>query len=241
MPMIMRRLRWAVAIGVVLIAVVVGTLSFTHSYAITDEGKRCAPSFGKSKWPMWLGCVMASQEGLAAGLIGGAGALFAAWLAYDAIQEQLSEERERRLRQQAEAKETAVACIAHPIHAAAAALLAVENALRSSSKSNEDTSDRLVDLSVTYVETALGSFTVREIFRDLGHDDRLGYLTIVSNLSTFVSTSTKRSPILNRAGRLHAQRQALMNIHTYLRAFDAELAEVYARDSQTTPPPAKPS
>ena len=234
--MIIRRLRWALAIGIVLITIVVGTLSFTHSYAITDEGKRCAPSFGKSKWPMWFGCVMAAQEGLAAGLIGGAGALFAAWLAYDAIQEQLSEERERRLRRQAEAKETAVGCIAQPIYAAATALFAIDNALRSSGRPNEANSDELVDLGVTYVQTTLDTFTVREIFRDLGHDDRQIYLVIVSTLSTFVSTSTHRSPVLNRAGRLQAQRRTLMNIHTFLRAFDAELAEVYARDSQTTPP-----
>jgi arginine exporter protein ArgO len=49
--------------------------------------------------------------------IGAAGALFAAWLAIDAIQEQLSEERERRNREQPEAKEAAVVCIAPTIHA----------------------------------------------------------------------------------------------------------------------------
>jgi hypothetical protein len=123
-----------------------------------------------------------------------------------------------------------------PIHAAAAALFAIDNALRSSSTANEANSDKLVDLAATYVQTTLGSFTVREIFRDLGYDDRLIYLTIVGTLSTFVSTNTHRSPILDRAGRLQAQRRPLMNIHTFLRAFDAELAEVYARDSGTTPP-----
>jgi hypothetical protein len=234
-PMVIRRLRWAFAIGIVLLTIVVGTMSFTHSYAITDDEKRCAPSFSKSKWPMWFGCVMASQEGLAAGLIGGAGALFAAWLAYDAIQEQLTEERERRLRQQAEAKEAAVMCIAQPIQAAAMALAAVNNALRTTVP-HEAIPDQLVELGVTHVQTALNSFTVRESLRDLGLDDRLAYLSIVGTLSTFVNISTQPSPVLNRMQRLQGQHHALMNIHTYLRAFDAELAIVYARDSQTMLP-----
>jgi len=38
---------------------------------------------------------MAAHEGLAAGLIGAAGALFAGWLAFDAVQEQIAQERDR--------------------------------------------------------------------------------------------------------------------------------------------------
>jgi hypothetical protein len=34
----------------------------------------------KSQWPKYFGCAMAAHEGLAGGLIGAAGALFAAWL-----------------------------------------------------------------------------------------------------------------------------------------------------------------
>lgn len=45
----------------------------------------------------WAGCAMAAHEGLAAGLIGAAGALFAAWLAFDAVQEQIAQERDREL------------------------------------------------------------------------------------------------------------------------------------------------
>jgi hypothetical protein len=232
--MIMRRLIWAFAVGVVLITIVVGTLSFAHSYAIPEDGKRCAPNFRKSKWPMCFGCVIATQEDLAAGLIGGAGALFAAWLAFDAVQEQLAEERERRRRQQAEAKETAVVCIAQPVHAAAGALFAIDNALRAD-ESNEAYWDRLVWLSVEYVQTALDSFGVRESLPDLGMDDRLVYVAIMGTLSTFVNTSTQESPALTRVERLGAQRQPLMNIHTYLRVFDPQLADVYARDSKTTP------
>ena len=43
---------------------------------------------------------MAAHEGLAAGLIGAAGALFAGWLAFDAVQEQIVRESERKSRRE---------------------------------------------------------------------------------------------------------------------------------------------
>ena len=41
------------------------------------------------RFPRWFGCVLATHENLAAGLIATAGALFAGWLAYSAVQEQI--------------------------------------------------------------------------------------------------------------------------------------------------------
>jgi hypothetical protein len=52
----------------------------------------------------------------------------------------------------------------------------------------------------------------------------------------FVSTSKRPSPIRTRVQRLETQRDALMKLHTYLRAFDPDLARVFARDSKTSPP-----
>jgi hypothetical protein len=46
-------------------------------------------------FPKWFGCVVAAHENLAAGLIGAAGALIAAWIAWTAVQEQINSERER--------------------------------------------------------------------------------------------------------------------------------------------------
>jgi hypothetical protein len=43
----------------------------------------------------WLGCAMAAHENLAGGLIGGGGALFAAWLAGSVVREQIQDERRR--------------------------------------------------------------------------------------------------------------------------------------------------
>jgi hypothetical protein len=227
----MKRAALNCAIGAGLIALVLLTLSFVHSYTNIEDAKRCAPNIWASQWPKWIGCIMASQEGLAGGLIGGGGALFAAWLAWDAVQVQLFEERERRRRQQAEAKEVAVVCIAQPIHAAAASLSEINNALRAD-RPGEATADQRVALSVTYTRSALDSFTVRESVRDLAVDDRLLYLAIVGTLSTFVNISSQTNPIQSRAQRLQNQRDILLKLPHYPRPFDAELADVYARDSQ---------
>jgi hypothetical protein len=246
-PAIRRRICWGTGIGIFLLAVVILLLTFADAYAPTDEAaKTCAPGFGQSKWPMYLGCAMALHEGLAAGLLGGAGAIWAAWLAFQAIQEQIEEERSVRKneqiekdellkRQQAEAKEAAVMCITPTIHAAGSTLRVIDGALKKPSIA-DDEADRLVALGAEYVKSQLKSFTVGEALNGLGLDDRLIYLAMIGSLSTFVSVSTNPSPHLNRRDRLNTQRRELMNMHTYLKGFDARLAAVYARDSETTPP-----
>ncbi len=113
-------------IAAVLIAVVAGTLAFADSYTIHEAGRRCATNFGKTKWPMYLGCAMTAHEDLAAGLIGGAGALFAAWIAFDAVQEQLGEERKRQHCLQVEAKVVAVTVLTELIAEAALTLNQIE-------------------------------------------------------------------------------------------------------------------
>jgi hypothetical protein len=62
---------------------------------------------------------MTTHEGLAGGLIGAGGALFAAWLAIDAIQQQIPREVERQKVEQAEVKISAVACVTSLVRAAA--------------------------------------------------------------------------------------------------------------------------
>jgi hypothetical protein len=49
------------------------------------------------QFPKWFGCVLHDHESLTAGLIGAAGALFAAWIAWTAVQRQL-EEQQRQVR-----------------------------------------------------------------------------------------------------------------------------------------------
>jgi hypothetical protein len=62
------------------------------AFAQWGSGSSCGWQF-----PKWFGCVLHDHESLAAGLIGAAGALFAAWIAWTAVQLQL-EEQQRQAR-----------------------------------------------------------------------------------------------------------------------------------------------
>jgi hypothetical protein len=47
-------------------------------------------TFAHAKWPMWLGCAIATHQTLAGSLTAAAGALFGAWLAFSGVQEQIA-------------------------------------------------------------------------------------------------------------------------------------------------------
>jgi hypothetical protein len=94
-PVTRRRLCWALLVGPGLTAPCIGILSFVDASALVEDAKRCAPSIRQSQWPKYIGCAAAVHEGLAGGFVGAAGALFAAWLAFDAIQQQLGKEHDR--------------------------------------------------------------------------------------------------------------------------------------------------
>jgi hypothetical protein len=207
-----RRTASALAIAAI---VIVGTLCFVDNYAKIDEAKRCATTFAKSQWPQYIGCIMAAHESLAAGLIGGAGALIAAWVAWNVLQAQLSAESDQQRYRESVAKEVAVLAITPAIHAAAMTLLAIDDAMKATELAGK--ADELVSLAATLIRSALDSFAVRESVRELGFDEKLAYLTIVGILQTFVSLSANPSPVLNRMQHLHTLRHALMK-NSYLSA-----------------------
>jgi len=74
-----------------IILLVVGLALFWAQVGTTDSGKSCA---SVALWA-WVGCAMAAHENLAGGLIGGGGALFAAWLVGSVVLEQIQDERKR--------------------------------------------------------------------------------------------------------------------------------------------------
>jgi anti-sigma factor RsiW len=83
-----------ISVFICLAVIVILILAFAHAGALQatpDLSKRCFETFGTAQWPKWIGCAMAAHETLAAGLVGAAGALFAAWLAYSAVQRQLAQ------------------------------------------------------------------------------------------------------------------------------------------------------
>jgi hypothetical protein len=181
---------------------------------------------------------MSAHESLAAGLIGVAGAIFAGWLAFTAVQEQLAEERSHRERERLqkeraydEAKEVGCAVLAQPVHAAASTLFAVNKALAAKNMTEQVISDQEVQLALRFLDSALNNFGVREIFKELRAEERMLYVSICSTLATLVDISKAPGRKLGRPAELIQQRRALLNVSTYLRAFSSELANVYERDS----------
>jgi hypothetical protein len=75
-----------------LIAVLLTFVFSVMALAQVGNGGSCHWAF-----PKWFGCVLSTHESLAAGLIGTAGALVAAWVAWSAVQQQIKDERERAL------------------------------------------------------------------------------------------------------------------------------------------------
>jgi hypothetical protein len=88
------RILWALVVGAVLVGVAISALWLADAYE-SEATKYCSVRLTRLQW---LGCAMAAHEDLAAGLIGAAGALFAGWLAFQAVQEQMRQEREREFR-----------------------------------------------------------------------------------------------------------------------------------------------
>src|SRR5438034_5636665 len=97
-----------VLVGALIVAFIIAVLILAQAGVddvhLAAGSKRCAQSIWQSQWPRWLGCAMAQHESLAGGLLGAGGVLFAAWLAYSGIQEQIRAERRRNL--QNEQRET---------------------------------------------------------------------------------------------------------------------------------------
>jgi hypothetical protein len=238
-------LLWGAAVAVGLIAIIVALLGFSHAWSVRTE-PRCFDAFPLSQFPKWIGCVMSAHEGLAAGLIGAAGALFAAWLAFTAVQEQFAEERRQRERSYAEAKEVAVVVLAQPVHAAACTLLAINEVLAAeaidatrptvAASTAAVERDKAVNLGISYLQNALNNFAVREGARDLGVEDRMLYVAICSTFATVVDLSNSPGQQISRREHLMNRQRALMHVQTYLRGFNTELANVYERDSGISPP-----
>lgn len=82
-------------IGCVLIAAIISTLGFVVAWDPNPNG-RCFSNIHHSQFPKWVGCAMAVHEGLAGSLIAAGGALFGAWLAFSALQEQIGMTRKNQ-------------------------------------------------------------------------------------------------------------------------------------------------
>lgn len=93
------RILTGLAVAGVLAAIIIAVLAFVHAWAPerSEEANvaRCFMDIASSQFPKWLGCAMAAHQNLAGGLIGGGGALLAAWIAASIVREQINDDRRR--------------------------------------------------------------------------------------------------------------------------------------------------
>jgi hypothetical protein len=94
----LKRLGQGIVLAVILFSTIVLVLGLAQS--ASQVGKLCLPPLAQLKWPMdfprWIGCAMAAYENLAGGVIGAAGVLFPAWLAWIGVRDQIELEKEGR-------------------------------------------------------------------------------------------------------------------------------------------------
>jgi hypothetical protein len=93
--------------GAVLLALIIlvslAVLVAADAWMIIKDGaQRCGTQF-----PKWLGCVVANHESLSGSLIGAGGALFAAWVAWHAVMDQIASNKEAVMEQIASDKQVA--------------------------------------------------------------------------------------------------------------------------------------
>lgn len=83
----MSRTVQGILLGAGILTAIIGVL------ALADAG---APSHCAFQSSIWLGCILAAREGLAGGLIGAGGAIFAGWLAWTGVRRTIGCSAHRR-------------------------------------------------------------------------------------------------------------------------------------------------
>jgi hypothetical protein len=227
-------------IGTLLLTGVVGILGFVHSAALLDPGKeRCFRSVIHASWPKWIGCAMAAHENLAGGLLGGAGALFAAWLAWvglqkqmrsaeDIVQRQIRSAEDARTQSHVDYKIAAAIAIRDTVDALASILAAVKRAKLITSVAQQPALDRAIKVFQANAITAVSDPLMAEIAKNLGPSDLRHFLSVVRRMKVFLNFfDSTRSPIPDRAKRLDFQEQELMDIRCYIHDFNEDLSRAF--------------
>jgi hypothetical protein len=193
--------------------------------------------------------------GFAGSIAAGAMTLFAATLAWFAVQRQIKSQEDAEVRatersaeqrtiEMAEAKYAATIVLTHTVHAAAAVLNVTLQFIEASQEpqtlgiqeyGNPRKTNAVrpkLDAAMAQLKATMSHFAVTEAWKDLGVEDKGNYLVVTSTLHTVMNIYDNPPPTLGYLGVIINQRDALTKFAIYLRAFDPELADVYERDSK---------
>ena len=196
--------------------------------------------------------------GFSGSIVAGVVTLFAAVLAWFAVQRQITalEDAEKsaaaRLAEQRDAdmsnaKEAAKIVLAHRVHAAAAVMNVTCQYLDAVARQptlgiggigyagdGQQEAQRIKPMLVTamaQLKASMSHFAVAEAWKDLETEDKRTYLLVTATLHTISNIFDNQPPITFNE-MIGNQRETLTDFSTYLRALDGELADIYERDSK---------
>lgn len=134
------------------------------------------------KFPKWFGCVVASHENLAGGLIGAAGTLFAGWLAWTAVQTQIADARERAEADRKEVERLLQFDVDNIAEALGAMWLVLENIHHEETPENNETRLEAVKTGINFVADSIWIETTRSMIEILGWERRRSYQSLLNSL-----------------------------------------------------------
>jgi hypothetical protein len=185
--------------------------------------------------------------GFAGSVVGAGVALLAAIIAWFAVQQQIIAQRlateqvrvdevQRVEQQQAEAKFAARIVLTQTVHAAAAALnvagqlleLMARGAVRAQIEAKREEFKRIMQS----LKATMDHFAIAEAWKGLSIEDKANYLIVTARLHTIMTIHENPPPRIEDITSIRNQRDALSQLAIHLRAFDAELADVFERDAK---------
>jgi hypothetical protein len=191
------------------------------------------------QFPKIIACALAAHENLAGGLIGASGTIFAGWLAWSAIQEQIALERSLATWREDESKHAVVSDLRAALEQINQLWRAVDLALQPDQppEQREDLVGRTVVVAGTLPQASfVDSFVER--LKDLGPLTRARLAPALGEMSWLLqrTEALTRTPQDQQADFLASKvlRVHLSRLHHRLTAFDENLASIF--DGRTKEP-----
>jgi hypothetical protein len=185
--------------------------------------------------------------GFTGSVIGAVVALIAAIIAWFAVQQQIEAQRfateqarigegQKTEKQQEEAKAAAKIVLIQTVHAAAAAFNVADQVLeavdRGAVRAQITNLHHRFGTVMQSLKATMDHFAIAQAWQGLGIEDKTNYLIVTATVHTVMTMHENPAPNIDDIASIRNQHDAFSKLAIYLRAFDAELADVYERDAK---------
>jgi hypothetical protein len=200
--------------GVLLVLCLIGATILVLAGALAWGPHQCKLAF-----PMIIGCAMGSYEGLASGMFAASAALFAGWLAWSAVQKQITAEERRAAADKIEIEKVLQEDLDY-LAEGLRAIWMISAELDRAENMNAETRNQRIDGLIYGIERVTKyNSTIRSMIASLGWERRREYerlLEGLEHLATFQDLS-KFDP--------HEVHYAAMDVSDYFRILRPETEE----------------